>query len=180
LKDFESLWHYINHRNLPVVQDHDELEHVFNLMNDCSSYLEVGSAEGSSLYVLSQAIKTPSTVAYVERDKYGTKIARSEVELILNEKITYFHPIEENSHSSSAIREALCYSKYDVVMIDGDHTYEGVIADAIAYGHMAKKYIIFHDLIIDSVRLAFKWYTMTNKLDYYEFGNKYIYGVIKL
>jgi hypothetical protein len=53
---FDQYWRVIKDRST-TVQEYHELEHVFNLMRDCESYLEVGTAEGNSLYVLAHALK---------------------------------------------------------------------------------------------------------------------------
>jgi hypothetical protein len=51
-KTFDELWRFVVTRSasFPVVQEYHELQHIFDLMKGCGSYLEVGSAEGNSLY----------------------------------------------------------------------------------------------------------------------------------
>lgn len=55
------------------------------------------------------------------------------------------HLIEGDSHSETVIEGAKNLGPYEVVFIDGDHSYEGVSQDWRNYGGMGKK-ILFHDI----------------------------------
>jgi len=77
LREFNDLWAFIvkrsNDASMPVVQDKEELEYVFNLLKDCESYLEVGTAEGNSLYVLANALPVNSEITYIDWAEKHTK-----------------------------------------------------------------------------------------------------------
>lgn len=191
MKTFDELWRDIQDRSqrwaIPIVQEYKELEHVFNLIKDYQqylehkTYLEVGTAEGNSLYVLSHALHNCnfSGISFVDYGESHTKFAREEVLAKLPIRATAFLG---NSHNSEIIRsvsqethEGLSY--HDIVMIDAGHTYEDVIADAIAYGHLATKYIFFHDIQLPEVRKAFDWYCAQNpQFKCSEFINSTTYG----
>lgn len=189
MADFEQLWQDILERcerfQFPLVQDKEELRHVFNLMKKLNSYLEVGTAEGNSLYVLSRALEGESKLnndsAYIEIIDFGephTKIARDQV---LNGLGFTICEHLENSHSAKI---KVTQDQYDAVLIDAGHSYEDVIADAIAYGHLAIKYIFFHDIQLPPVKAAFEWYCKQNpqfkNISTFINSPNYGYGIIEV
>jgi hypothetical protein len=204
-KTFDELWRDLEERSrrwaIPIVQDYKELEYVFNLIKGCGSYLEIGTAEGNGLYVLSHAIKLGGKISIIDFGEKHTAAARQEVCDILTEghnKLIYKgdepsydkemakpphypHVLLGNSHSVEIRKWTL--GMYDVVFIDAGHTYEDVIADAIAYGQLATKYIIFHDICLPPVKTAVEWYLKQNpQFKYHEFINSetYGYGIIEV
>lgn len=151
---FRSLWKFAT-RHGQIVQDYSELEYVFNLINGCESYLEVGTAEGNSLYVLAHALRKDAKITYVDFGEEHTKATRQEVLDKLSNPVHGFHA---DSHNMQSIARANMYGPYDVVLIDAGHTYEDVVLDAVMYGPMAKKFLIFHDVQLPDVDKAFNWY----------------------
>lgn len=162
MKTFDELWRTIkeraNNHCFPVVQDYDELEYIFNLIQGCNSYLEVGTAEGDSLYVLSHALADDAKIVSVDLGEKHTIKYADEVEAMAKREIKF---IRGNSHDIGIINQA--YGEYDVVLIDAGHQFVDVIADAMVYGAMADKYIIFHDVMLPEVRQAFGWYCNQRK-----------------
>lgn len=166
-KSFDDLWRFICKRSegFPVVQEYHELEYVFNKMQGFSSYLEVGTAEGNSMYVLSHALNNEMwcPIWFVDYGESHTKLHRDEI-LSLLPQAKYsnaIRPIYANSHHPKAVLGMETdegVMRFDCVMIDAGHTYEDVIADAIAYGSLATKYIFFHDIMLPEVGKAFDWY----------------------
>lgn len=181
---FDSHWHYIQHRNEIIVQVKEELEHVYNLMEGCRSYLEVGTAEGNSMYALSHALSNKPSVVYVDYGEAKIEKKRNEVIDILKTRGISIRPIHGCSHDHGCIKEASYFAPYDVVMIDAGHSFADVVADATAYGGMASKYILFHDIMLDGVKQAFDWYTSThnfkNVSKFISPSSPYGYGIIKL
>jgi len=155
---FENHWNYIVHRSvkngIPVVQDSDELEYVYNLMQGCKSYLEVGTAEGNSLYVLTKAMPAGSKVTFVDFGENHTAEPRQAMLDLL--KDYDIKPIYGNSNHQETYDRVS--GMYDAVMIDAGHTYDNVINDAENYGQFANKYIFFHDIQIPDVLKAFEEY----------------------
>lgn len=159
MNNFSDLWDIIVQRSkdaaIPVVQDRMELEYVFNLMKDCKSYLEVGTAEGNSLYVLTQAMRCGSEVTYIDWAEKHTEAPRQWVlDRMADYRITAIH---EDSNSLDLHRR-LSPFKCDAVMIDAGHETWNVVLDATFYGHKANKYIFFHDIQLPDVDRAFNWY----------------------
>lgn len=179
MKSFDELWKFAT-RHGAIVQERSELEHVFNLIKDCESYLEVGTAEGNSMYVLSHALKEYALITYVDLAEPHTLAQREEVMTQIHNPIMEIHG---DSHDLKCINLAQSKAPYDVVFIDAGHTYEDVILDAVIYGQMAKKYIIFHDVQLTSVNKAFEHYVKaTHAKSVTKFVNSehYGYGIIIL
>lgn len=177
---FNDLWKFVT-RNGSIVQERSELEHVFNLIKDCESYLEVGTAEGSSLCVLARSLKENAKITYVDYGEDKTHRMREENLRDLSNPICALH---KDSHDIRAVALAHEKGPYDVVFIDAGHTYEDVILDAVNYAPMAKKFVLFHDINMPPVRKAFEWYCRQyglSNISYFAIENSpYGYGIIKL
>jgi len=191
LSEFDKLWSDIEERSrrwaIPIVQDKLELEHVFNLIKGCESYLEIGTAEGNGLYVLAHALAQYPNIAIVDFGEKHTADPRNEVIKRLFDNGIGVREILGNSHTvvGKVIRAESDYEleKYDVVFIDAGHSYEDVIADATAYGHLATKFIIFHDIQLQPVHAAFDWYCKQNpqfKVSTFINSREYGYGIVEV
>lgn len=153
MADFDVLWREILKRHIITVQDYDELKYVFNLIRGCKSYLEVGTAEGNSLYILAHALDQGANITYVDYGERHTKSPRDEVLAKIPQTVTGIHG---DSNDPVIIERAK--GKYEAVLIDAGHSYRNVITDALSYGPMATKYIMFHDVQLPDVDRAFKEY----------------------
>jgi hypothetical protein len=160
--NFEDHWRHIVGRSqgFPTVQNREELEYVYNLIQGADSYLEVGTAEGNSLYVLSRALAPNAPIAYVD---YGEKHTTPHRNQVVTDLINRGHTVNEVlGDSNDPITASRAHGKYDVVMIDAGHIYDNVAKDASLYGPMAKKYILFHDIQLPEVNRAFVEYCERN------------------
>lgn len=179
---FNECWDFIVKRSeaagYPVVQDKRELEHVFNLMKDAGSYLEMGSAEGNSLYVLAHALMPGANITYVDYAENHTTQSRNEVIKLLINKGYRVRGFCGNSHDKSIIANAR--DSYDCVMIDAGHTFDDVMQDAKAYLPMAQKYCFFHDVELPEVRKAFEIQKQGKNYHYFIRSENYGYGIIKI
>lgn len=157
---FDKLWREITERSsVMTVQEYHELKYIYDLIAGSSSYLEIGTAEGNSFYVLSQSLKATARTAYVDYGEKHTTPARNELlkKLVL---LGRNRPLEilGDSNDPNTVKK-LNGEKFDVVLIDAGHTYHNVITDAAFYGKLAKKYVIFHDVQLPEVKEAFEEYT---------------------
>lgn len=160
--NFEEAWNYIVKRSeksrIPVVQDKTELEYVFNLMRNCNSYLEVGTAEGNSLYVLANAMPKGSKITYIDLGEKHTTPHRNEIlELLKDYEITAIHGDSNDYKSWRLAWEANNQQRYDAVMIDAGHDDFNVAIDATHYQNMGGKYVFYHDVQIPDVNRTFEW-----------------------
>lgn len=192
IRTFDELWKDLEERSkrwaISIVQDYKELEYVFNLIKGCrcQSYLEIGSAEGNSLYVLSHAMVEDARKILVDFGEEHTAAPRKEV--LDKIKLHISRQFLGNSHNTGMLSLAQQSNKmgnasYDVVFIDAGHTYEDVIADAISFGWLANRYIIFHNVCLAPIKKAIEWYLAQNpQFKYHEFINSthYGYGIIEV
>lgn len=155
---FEQLWNFIVKRceehNFPLVQERSELELVFNLMKDCNSYLEIGSAEGNSLHVLGHAVKPNGRILSLNIDDH-TKVLRSDIVSKLRNEYQVFEKMGDSTDYRTI--SDVC-GDYDCVLIDAAHDALSVLSDAIHYVPLAKKYVFFHDIQLKPVRDAVEFY----------------------
>lgn len=181
MKNFNDLWQFIIDRSnrdvKPVVrvQDKTELEHIFNLMRDCEckSYLEIGTAEGNSLYVLSEACS--GKISYIDLGEPHTTLPRNEsIEQISNpDRVVHYI----GDSTTSQMVGLLTNQHHECVLIDGGHDFSTVLSDAINYGPLATKYIFFHDIQLPEVRRAVSWWHSRWQLGKYsEFINSDSFG----
>lgn len=179
MKTFDELWKFAT-RHGEIVQEKSELEHVFNLIQGCSSYLEIGTAEGNSLYVLSHALMEYAQITYVDLAEAHTLAQREECLAEIPNPIMAVHG---DSHDLKCINLALCNGPYDVVFIDAGHAYEDVILDAVIYGQMARKFIIFHDVQLAPVNKAFEHYiraTDAKNVTKFIHSEHFGYGILEI
>jgi len=182
MQGFNEHWDFIVKRSndacMPVVQNKEELEHVYNLLTGCESYLEVGTAEGNSLYVLANAMPKGSPVTYIDWAEKHTEENRAFVLSRLDYPVT---PIHGDSNDYATLNQVID-KKYDAVLIDAGHDDFNVAIDALFYGPLARKYIIFHDIQLPDVSRVFDWYCkQMNKKSYRVVNSEhYGYGVICL
>lgn len=175
-KTFAELWRWINQRgSVIIVQEKSELNHIYDLMKscDCSSYLEVGTAEGNSLYVLGHAVN--GQIDYVDFGESHTKSPREEAIKALNP----FRLGEWIGDSTDPNIRAHLQYKYDCILIDGGHDFATVLSDSILYAPLATKYVFWHDIQLPEVNAATDWFKQRWPLgEYSTFINSDSFGYL--
>lgn len=179
-KSFQELWKFINARGSVItVQEEHELHHVFDLMRgcDCQSYLEVGAAEGNSLYVLGHASKLAS---FIDFGEVHTEQPRSQV----IDELVNIGRCPQGYLGDSTKPNAITRGnyKFDCILIDGGHDFATVLSDSILYAPLANKYVFWHDIQLPEVRRAYEWFKARWNLgEYSEFihSDTFGYGICK-
>lgn len=149
MKSFDELWRFVVNRGVCIVQEPTELEHVFNLINGCESYLEIGTAEGNSLYVLAHALKPGAKITCVDLGEPHCKPHQQEIRRLLPDHTIAMYHGDSTNRDTYPNKE-----KHDVVLIDGGHDYHTVLSDCEMYAPLATKYILFHDIKLPDVAKA--------------------------
>lgn len=184
MKEFNDLWRDVVARSqsFPVVQNYNELEYIYNLIQGCESYLEVGTAEGNSLYVLAHALAPNAAITYIDYGEKHTTGPRDLSVSAIEATGRTVTPILGDSNDYSSVRPIIG-QRFDAVFIDAGHTDFNVAIDALFYGPLAKKFIIFHDIQIPDVSKVFEWYAKqrpdcvaTRVVNSTEFG----YGILEV
>lgn len=175
MNDFEKRWNWITKRaggETNVVQERHEINHIYNLMEacQCGSYLEIGSAEGTSLYVLGPMAKEVDLIDFGEAH---TKDLREQVIKELNKPVRQILGDSRMPDTYNQVKD----KRYDCILIDGGHDYETVLSDCRLYVPLAVKYVFFHDVQLPQVKKAIddygcKYQTFIN-------SNSYGYGILK-
>lgn len=181
MSEFDEKWNWLTIRaggpnNL--VQEKNELKHVYMLMRDCDckSYLEVGSAEGTSLYVLGDLVS--KDIEYIDLCEPHTEAPRKEVISKLKKKV---FEIKGNSTHRSTY-DYVRNKRFDCVLIDGGHDFATVLSDCILYAPLATKFVFFHDVQLPEVKRAVELFVRNWKPgQYHTYINSmnYGYGVLE-
>ena len=104
--------------------------------------LEIGVRQGQSTRTILSALEESKKGKLVSID-LGDRIDR-----IPKELLSYWIQIIGNSHEGETLKK-IPQKEYDILLIDGDHSYEGVKQDFEMYAPLVKKggLIFFHDII---------------------------------
>ena len=116
---------------------------------EVQSTLEIGSRFGETLLILSKFLSPPCTFVGIDlpNSKWGRANSRGHLERVMAHLTEQGHEarvVWGDSRDPKTI-EAVRGS-YDLVFIDGDHTYPGVLADYQNYAPMARRYVALHDV----------------------------------
>ena len=112
---------------------------------DIRSYLEIGAREGYALRYLVERLPSIKRVVAVDFPgaKWGYPDSGPKLQDNLNELPCEAMAIFGDSTDQEVIDRAA--GEYDLVFIDGDHRYEGVLADYTNYGPMGR-IVALHDI----------------------------------
>lgn len=111
------------------------------------NYLEIGSAAGGSAFLINHFLH-PENIILVDNNKHPKAHVRS---YILRDM--KYREIIGNSHDQGTIDQVRATGLlFDAILIDGDHFYEGVVADVKNYAKFLRSggFLIFHDSRIGS------------------------------
>lgn len=128
------------------------------LREGVGSYLEIGCRWGDTLHAVGMGLANGSRVVGVDLPGIKTggiryKIQGSEPYLdraaaMLKESGRDAHLVIGDSRAPETIERARALGPFDMVLIDGDHTQQGVEADWKNYGPMGRM-VAFHDVMND-------------------------------
>jgi predicted O-methyltransferase YrrM len=118
--------------------------------------LEIGTARGGTLFLLSRVARPDAVIASIDLPggDFGGSFRRESIVLLrrLAQKGQTLRLIRADSHQPStlaAVQRDFGAQPLDVLMIDGDHRYEGVRGDVAMYGPLVRPggHIAIHDIV---------------------------------
>lgn len=134
LEEFIEAWDEL----IPVIEKSKEI-----------SFLEIGAFGGVWALMLSyicESLNIPfnyTTVTWMNQD-YNGNLPLLKVKSYYEGKNLQFTLVDANSQDPKT-KDHL-NTQYDIVFIDADHRYEGVMKDISLYKDLASKILLFHDI----------------------------------
>ena len=144
--------------NIQPLQVKQEILELLNILKEMSPkrVLEIGTAKGGTLFLLSRvAAPDPKIISVdIPEGPFGGGYPEWRMPLYKSfaRDCQKIHLIRADSHSYDTVQRVekiLAGSKIDFILIDGDHTYEGVKEDFETYSQFVKKngIVAFHDIV---------------------------------
>ena len=105
-------------------------------------YLEIGSAAGGSAFIINHFLK-PDKIVIVDDNQHP----KAHIRPYILRDIPHVEIIGNSHDTATASRVYDMGVLFDILLIDGDHFYEGVKADVETYGEFLRPggFLIFHD-----------------------------------
>ncbi len=126
-------------------QQPDELQWLLMTLGEVNKVLEIGTAEGRTMRMLSKIASPNSLFRCIDPDiGVMSEEWRKNADFLRSQG----HDVDRYYHSSGgelAWNWAKQWAPYDLIFIDGDHSYEGVVADFSLYHRFGER-IAFHDI----------------------------------
>jgi len=137
-------------------QHPEELADFLALVKGAKSVLEIGSRYGETLIAMSDVLHPGARIVSVELPegpwgRSNSLMALQGVINTLNEKGFDATLIVGDSTDHEVI-DQVGTETFDVVFIDGDHRYEGVMTDYENYGQLGKL-VAFHDVCAEEKKI---------------------------
>jgi predicted O-methyltransferase YrrM len=140
------------------MQVKEEIESLLKLIQKKKPkyILEIGTARGSTLFLLSRIAAPDAKIISLDlpKGRFGGGYSVFRIPLyksfaIKNQKISLLRENSHNFESFEKVKKIIGNNSLDFLFIDGDHTYRGVKRDFEMYSKLVKKagIIALHDIV---------------------------------
>jgi hypothetical protein len=148
---------------MTALQNPQEFRSLLSKAAGASRILEIGSHEGGSLWELALAAKPGAIIRSIDIGHIppglmngGAPAKLRQVILALMDKGYDAGVWFEDSHDYNSVEWAKNWAPYDLIHIDGDHSYKGVWQDWKMYGSLGHA-VAFHDIINPAEEVRLFW-----------------------
>lgn len=137
-----------------VQQMPDEIGPCLYYLQDkgINTYLEVGAAAGGLTFLVNKILK-PKIIVLVDDNRHRKNSLRSKVLQGVDRE-----EIIGDSQSEKIVNKVKGLGHtYDLMVVDADHSFEGVTKDLTNYANLCEKYLVLHDTVCcEGVKKAFE------------------------
>ncbi|MFM6221666.1 MAG: class I SAM-dependent methyltransferase [Dolichospermum sp.] len=133
---------------------HQIKSEIIGLLDFVKSYnpqsvCEIGTADGGTNFLLSQAI--PSVKLMIGVDLFVKNKFKLSYFSKSSQEIKFVDGSSYDENTMTKVKQILGDRQLDLLFIDGDHNYEGVKKDFLKYRHLVREggIIVFHDIVPD-------------------------------
>ena len=182
---YDDYWNELRAMEIELPQHSQEFQPLMQFLEKLQpcNLVEVGTREGGSLFMLSRIMPPGSTIISVDLPgmAWGRKDSGARKQRIaerLRADGFTVHLVERDSslpETAAEVSQLLDGAPIEALFLDGDHAFDGVLADFRNYQPLMKEHapIFFHDIAkaphLPKVEVHYLWRVLKTLAPYLEF-----------